>query len=136
MGIASAMHALGQAEIRTAPDFLERIKYLCEAVESHEFEAIIEATKVLSGKRKPDLQMWASNLALSIYEDPERFGWNSKTKPTKSDILAIMERGVPEFYDVIPKSKRGLSDWWKKVDCAAIQARGYMPKETKRMIDG
>ena len=48
---------------------------------------------------------------------------------SRAELLEIMERHYPELYYELPKSKRGLANWWKESKLTSLkQWRGNVKK--------
>lgn len=84
--------------------------------------------------REPHEQIKVEAIHMAFYmsQDPETFGVK---KLTKTDILEYMRIRWPEHFETLPTSKRGLTDWWKKVGALADQGRGNISREFRRELE-
>jgi|GEM_PF-5697018 len=102
----------------------ESIKPLKEACENGEWELVAEAAKLMDATSiKSQFRHAASFGAACIFTNYADYGFEQP--PTKKEILAHLENGQPEIFETIPKSKRGLTNWWKEVDCQIEQQREW-----------
>jgi hypothetical protein len=131
MGIYEAFEALGNAFPAAEMDavdlggFLRSIEPLTDAVKRAEWVLIAEAAQMRADEPRVELQVdiLARKVAWMIYRNPEEHGLEGR--PTKADILDVLETRFPYFFERLPTSKRALTDWWKKVGCGAKQSRGH-----------
>ncbi len=129
LGIYEALEALGDAlpapHMADMDDFLKRIEPLTDAVKREEWNLIAEAANMRAEEPSAEtrVDLFIRQIAWDIYRHPQKFGIVGIA--SKADILGVLEVQYPYFFVRLPTSKRGLTEWWKKVGCPANQARGY-----------
>jgi hypothetical protein len=135
--IAQALLSLSNVDEKTSESSKKTLAY---AAEFNDWNLVSEAALFLARiierpNHEPieidDEPMLTMGLALSIMNEPGKYGLDDV--PKKADILDIMRLKFPDFCKSLPTSKRGLTDWWKRVDCGAEQARGYESSILKKM---
>lgn len=96
-----------------------------------------DAPKSLNRYNSDILKLTLRGTAFEIYMNPGSYDLPSDRKPSKADILSVIELRYPQLYYLIPTSKRGLTNWWKQVErngSEIPQARGNASPEANRII--
>jgi hypothetical protein len=107
---------------------------LLDAIKHGEWDAIAKsATYMHNLKNNPAeaLKSCAIGFAAFLHETLESVGG---PRPTKGDILDLIEAKAPSLFKTIPTSPTALREWWKLVDCDIQQSRGYIRPEIKELI--
>jgi hypothetical protein len=138
--IYDALEALGDAfplaqmDAKYLHEFLQNIEPLTDAVKREDWSLIAVAAQMRTpGKVTMLVDLLTRRLAWEIYTWPEAYGLEEK--PTKSEILAIIQVKFPPLYARLPMSPRGLSIWWKSVGCEPKQTRGYPSPSLRKLLN-
>ena len=104
------------------PDTINPLK---EACENGEWDIVAEAAKLADYDAPSEkfFRFLSVSFAQGFFRDYAEYGF--ERPPTKKEILDLMEQRNPDLFAEIPKSKRGLTNWWKEVESPIEQQREW-----------
>jgi hypothetical protein len=127
--IIHGLYAIRNSAFLPATDAtMKHLRCLALAVRMGDFQLIANAALSQitwpdqKADQKADMKAHAEIIAVDVLLNPARHGF--VTSPPKGDILRYLEANYPQEFDTLQTSRRGLTDWWKRVSLTAKQVHG------------